>query len=281
MTPGTSLDLDDIAAALGGKVSGEWVRAPGPGHSAADDSLAIKIEGDNGLFVHSHAGDDLKECQAYVRAALGEAQFSRSAKRSESNSERTALALRLWNEAQPPAGTPVESYLKHRGLKLPETAELRYHDACPFSKRRHHAMLALVRDIVTDEPKGIHRTALTAYGDKLGRLSLGPIAGGAIKIFPARERLGVGEGIETVLSMSVLPGLENVPVWSLLSSGGLARFRRVPGVQQLFIAVDNDHAGRTAADNCLRRWGRAVFVRAEKPGQDLNDAMNAQREEAF
>jgi hypothetical protein len=142
-------------------------------------------------------------------------------------------------------------------------------------------MLALVRDIITDRPKAVHRTALNAYGYKLDRLSLGPTAGGAIKLFPAQEQLGVGEGIETVLSLRALPGLERLPVWSLLSSGGLERFPRLRRVRQLFIAEDHDEAGRKAANACLQHWGRAVFVRAEAPGQDLNDAINVQHEEPF
>jgi hypothetical protein len=278
MTRPCPLELKDIADALGGYVSGEWVRAPGRGHSSADDALAIKIAGEDQLFVYSHASDDRQECVAYVRAALGGARFAPSARRSVGDADRAACALRLWEEAREPAGTLVETYLKHRGLQLPETEAIRYHEDCPFQKERQPTMLALVRDIITDQPKAIHRTALNAYGYKLGRLSLGPTAGGAIKLFPAQGRLGVGEGIETVLSMRVLPRLEGLPVWSLLSSSGVARLPRLRHVRQLYIAVDNDDAGCTSAEACLRRWGRAVFVQAKAPGEDLNDAINPQLE---
>jgi hypothetical protein len=142
-----SLGLEDIAAALGGYVSGEWVRAPGPGHSAADDSLAIKVAGEDRLIVYSHAGDDPKDCAIFVRAALGGApRFARAAAKFPNDAERTARALRLWEEARSPAGTLVETYLKRRGLQLPETDAIRYHEDCPCGKERHPAMLALVTD---------------------------------------------------------------------------------------------------------------------------------------
>ena len=84
-----------------------------------------------------------------------------------------------------------------------------------------------------------------------------------------------------MLSLRALPGLELLPVWSLLNSGGLERFPRLRQVQQLVIAVDHDDAGRKAANACLQHWERAVFVQADTPGQDLNDAINTQHEEPF
>jgi hypothetical protein len=53
-------------------------------------------------------------------------------------------------------------------------------------------MVALVRDVVTDEPKAIHRTALSADGRKVTvsgteRLALGPLAGGAVKLTPMEK----------------------------------------------------------------------------------------------
>ena len=79
----------------------------------------------------------------------------------------------------------------------------RFHPDCPFGGERLPCMLALVRDIKTDNPVAIHRTALTKDGHKIDRMSLGPVGGGAIKISPDFEvhsGLMIGEGIETVLS---------------------------------------------------------------------------------
>src|SRR5207247_1103971 len=65
--------LNQIAAALGGKVRGRQVIAPGPGHASPhDESLSVKINdaGDD-LVVNSIAGDDPIECKDYIRGKLG------------------------------------------------------------------------------------------------------------------------------------------------------------------------------------------------------------------
>ena len=66
------LNLQTIARALGGDVTGGQVLAPGPGHSPKDRSLSVKLTGNGDEFiVFSHAGDDPIKCKDYVRAKLG------------------------------------------------------------------------------------------------------------------------------------------------------------------------------------------------------------------
>ena len=65
--------LQEIAQALGGEISAGQVKAPGPGHSPQDRSLAVKLSGIDpaGYVVHSFAGDDPIKCKDYVRGKLG------------------------------------------------------------------------------------------------------------------------------------------------------------------------------------------------------------------
>jgi len=66
--------LHELARALSGEISGGQVRCPGPGHSARDRSLSIKLElgAPDGFIVHSHApGDDDLKCKDYVLERLG------------------------------------------------------------------------------------------------------------------------------------------------------------------------------------------------------------------
>jgi 5S rRNA maturation endonuclease (ribonuclease M5) len=65
--------LAEIAAKLGGRVCGDQVKAPGPGHSAADDSLSVKPDAnaDGGFIICSHSGDNWKVCRDHVRSKLG------------------------------------------------------------------------------------------------------------------------------------------------------------------------------------------------------------------
>jgi RecA-family ATPase len=64
------LSLQQIARALNGEVCNGQVLAPGPGHSAQDRSLSVKINGDD-VLVHSFASDDQIACLKYVRDKCG------------------------------------------------------------------------------------------------------------------------------------------------------------------------------------------------------------------
>jgi len=52
-----------------GKVIGQQIRCPGPGHSRSDDSLSVKLDGED-VIVHSFSGDDLNTCKDFVRDRL-------------------------------------------------------------------------------------------------------------------------------------------------------------------------------------------------------------------
>jgi hypothetical protein len=145
-------------------------------------------------------------------------------------------------------------------------------------------MVCLVRDIITDEPKAVHRTALSPEGRKItiegkDRLALGPIAGGAIKLTGDADvglALGAGEGIETTLSLRLAPEFgATTPVWSVIAAAGIATFPVLGGIETLWIAVDHDPAGIKAAEACSARWrdaGREVFlVKPRVERTDLND----------
>ena len=202
-------------------------------------------------------------------------------KQVETNSNRNN-ALRLWTAAGPIAGTLAARYLAEtRGIDLaalPATIDnaLRFHPHCPFNGARHPCLLALMRDIVTDEPTGIHRIALTSDAHKIERWSLGKV--GAVKLWPAGPQLVVGEGIETVLAAATRIPYEDAPLrpaWALGSSGPLGYLPVIPGVERLIILVDHDEVGITAALTCTERWTRAkrtvVRLMPDEAGADFND----------
>jgi putative DNA primase/helicase len=201
---------------------------------------------------------------------------------------RTLKALELWNEAQPFRGSPAELYLRHSrgigdwldGFRLLDEA-LRFHPDCPFGDKRLPCMVALVRDVQTNVPVAVHRTALTAdrYPKRIDRMSLGPTGGGAIKLSADNEvqfDLLIGEGIETVLSAS--KQLKVRPAWSLIDRNGVARFPALQGIEGVTVAVDNDASGdgqRAAAECVNRLTSSGVDVYAVKPTfvGDFNDVI--------
>src|SRR5215471_14729925 len=60
------IDPQNLARALGGEASGNEIRCPGPGHSAEDRSLSVKVDpgAPDGFVVCPHAPhDDWRECR--------------------------------------------------------------------------------------------------------------------------------------------------------------------------------------------------------------------------
>jgi putative DNA primase/helicase len=210
------------------------------------------------------------------------------------NNQRRALAL--WDAAQPIVGTVAASYLEHQRGVLDVAlsvgdAVLRFHPRCPFKGHGFlPALLALYRNIDTDAPCAVHRTALTPDGRKLplltaadGRMTLGPTRGTAIKLIPDEDvstGLTIGEGLETVLSAMVK---DLSPAWALGGTGGVANFPILPGVEVLTIVVDHDrnHAGQQAALKCSTRWGgagrEALRIIPRFQGNDFNDVIISER----
>ncbi|MGB8739498.1 MAG: toprim domain-containing protein, partial [Xanthobacteraceae bacterium] len=177
-------------------------------------------------------------------------------------------ALKLWSGCVELRGTPAEYYLVSRGITvLPQGIEevLRFHPAGPFGSAQSPMLVALYRDIRTNEACAVHRTALSARGEKIGRMCQGPKAGAAIKLSADAEvaqGLVIGEGIETTLSAMML-GF--TPAWALGDAGGIGGFPVLAGVDGLTILVDHDAngAGQRQTVRCLERWlaaGREVLT---------------------
>ena len=75
---------------------------------------------------------------------------------------------------------------------------------------------------------------------------MGHILGNGVRFGTARDVLAAGEGIETVLSLRcVLPRLRMI---AALSASHLAALELPSSLRQLYIARDNDDAGRRAAE---------------------------------
>lgn len=276
------------ARALGGDVVGRnRVLCPGPGHSARDRSLSVTFTPD-GFTVFSHAGDDWRDCKDHVRERLGLGDFKPTDRRpapvavtpSPEDHDRTQRAVAIWREARPIQETPAEVYLASRGVSYQDEA-LRWHPSCPFGKgERHGCMIGLVRNIVTNEPQAIHRTAIDANGRKIDRKAYGPIGGGAVKLTDdadVSKVIAIGEGIETALSIRELPDLSNMPVWSVLSANGITAFPVLPGIESVWIAADNDASGtgqsaaRAAGERLHAAGIETIIIASTQAGADLND----------
>jgi putative DNA primase/helicase len=207
------------------------------------------------------------------------------------------FALDLWGSSRSIRETLAEDYLvRVRGVDIEQIPELdavlRFNPACPFGDDSPPCLIALIRNIVTDEPQAIQRTALSPDGRKIDRRGLGPKASGAIKLWPDAEvtyGLVVGEGLETVAAAATHiehKGTLLQPAWALIDRGNLSNFAPLPGIEALTILVDADEKGdgQKAARECVRRWadaGRAVIrLEPKELGTDFNNLVTREEESA-
>jgi hypothetical protein len=187
-----------------------------------------------------------------------------------------AAALKVWREGVDPRGTLAEIYLASRGLELGDDIAgevLRWH-------RGIRAMLALFRDIRTDEPRALCRTFLDQDGRKVERKFFGPVGGSAVKLDADEEvthGLHIGEGVETCMAARQL-GLR--PTWALGSAGAVAAFPILNRIECLTLLTEHCEVNARAVEQCAARWheaGREVIINEPIGGKDLNDAMRRVR----
>jgi hypothetical protein len=196
------------------------------------------------------------------------------------------LALRIWNEALDPRVPIIERYFKRRRLELSDDIAgrvVRFHPNCPWrnpdgTSERRPCLITAFRSIADDTLQAIQRTALTDDGQKIGRLSLGPMGGAAIKIDAdenVEQGLMVSEGFETGLSGWRL-GLR--PVWALGSADAIRKLPVLGGIDTLtiFRELDDRGANERAIRECGNRWaaaGREVVIATPHGGGDMNSAI--------
>ena len=194
-------------------------------------------------------------------------------------SRNLELARRIWTSAVDPIGSPVETYLRSRGVSLPDAPTIRFHPHCPRTGGALPAMVAVMVDPITGEPCGVHRTFLQPDGSGKAlvdkpKMMLG--SAGVVRLAdPISEGVGLAEGIETALS--AIQVIAWGPVWAAGSRGGVERFPVLPG-RFLTIFADGDAPGLAAARVCAKRWataGHEASIWAAPQDQDWNDAVRS------
>jgi hypothetical protein len=117
------------------------------------------------------------------------------------------------------------------------------------------ALLAKVTDL-DGRLTGLHRTWLDpATADKAPvippRKAMGNLLGHGVRIGKPVSVLAAGEGLETMLSLHLV--LPELPAAAALSANHLAALTLPTELRRLYIAVDADPAGLSAADQLAQR----------------------------
>lgn len=264
-----------------------------PAHDDRHPSLSIQGADNGAVLVRCHAGCDQSRVIAALRSrGLWQGRLHEhrhpndwpprrggDRQRDRDDTTRTGVALRIWAAAKPAIGTPVETYLRSRGLSLPVPNTLRFHAGLKHpSGGVWPAMVALVTSGTQGVPLAIHRTFLAGNGAdkapvKPQKMMLGPCGGGAVRLGAPGHVLMVGEGIETCLSAMTTTGHS---VWSALSTSGLRALDLPVDVREVIVLADGDPPGEAAARDCACRWarsGRRVRIAHPPNGLDFNDVL--------
>ena len=277
-------------------LGGDWFRsygtAPCPVCQQAgrkEQNALTLADGDNGRLMANCKKSDCTFRDIMAMASLRGVAYrapdpatiaQRETERRANAQRRAGQAERIWQEAQPIAGTAAEAYLRARGITCDLPPTLRFHPACFHgpTAQRFPAMVAAVEG----GSFAVHRTYLRPDGSgKAGleggdKLMLGATAGGAVRLTDGPGRLVVAEGIESGLSLAC--GLLDGPatIWAGLSTSGLRGLHLPAQPGLLTIACDGDTPGRAAAHALAERasaLGWQVDICDPGDGADFNDIL--------
>ena len=171
---------------------------------------------------------------------------------------------------------PVRSYLKARAL-LPSPIT-QYCARMPYYEDGKGAGFYPAMVHLFSGPDGNPLTYHVTYIDNDTKANvsapkkiitpLGPMTGGAIRLFPAGEVLGIAEGIETALACN---DQFSVPVWAAYSATLLEQWQPPEVSKIIWIFGDNDKSftGQSAAFNLAKRLHRSgLTVKVKIPDQE-------------
>jgi Toprim domain len=212
-------------------------------------------------------GDVAREARRFLNLPLPVDQPSPHAVRAAAPNGSPEAAQRLFAMSQPLSGTLADTYLQNRGIAhVHHGGSLRFHPRCYYKPddgaptETWPAMIACVTDL-NGAITGAHRTWLDPDGFDPIRFGKAPIAtprramgellGNAVRFGIGDEVLAVGEGIETMLSLCY--ALPSMAMAAALSANHLAAILLPVTLRRLYIAQDNDDAGKTAAEALGKR----------------------------
>lgn len=270
---GRSLFIRLRAGPMGMRAAGKWRDAATGEHGDLLDLIAANRR------LHDFT-DVIAEARAYLQLPRPEhAEPEPHAPMGSSEAAR-----RLWASAKPVLHTIAETYLRRRGITASLIdAPLRFHPRCYHraddgQRTTWPALLAAVTAL-DGTITGLQRTWVDPAGGKAPvdtpRRAMGCLLGNGVRFGQATDVVAVGEGIETMLSIrSALPDL---PVIAALSAAHLGAIDFWPNLRRIYIASDNDAAGRFATERLTARAAEAgieAIVLMPRLG-DFNDDLRA------
>lgn len=262
-TPGRSMFVRLTGPESGKGAAGKWTDAATGEHGDLLDLIAANKRLDS-------LAETLEEARHFL--SLPAPEPFHTAKRTPAPTGSPEAAWRLWAIARPIHGALAETYLRSRGITdLRNCGCLRFHPNCWYHADRDdlpgtpHAFPALIAAVRDNDGTltGLHRTWLDPSNTSKAniatpRRAMGDLLGHGVRFGPSGAIMIAGEGIETMLSLRQI--LPTMPMIAALSAAHLAAVEFPPMLRRLYIARENDPAGRGAYND--------LALRAQKAGVD-------------
>lgn len=254
-TPGRSLYVRLKGGESGKGAAGKWTDAATGEHGDLLDLISA-----------NRKLDTLRQTLDEARAFLSMPRPDPPPRQLPAPTGSPEAARRLFAMSKPIVGTVAEAYLRNRGLTaMRDCTALRFHPRCYYRgdeddprdsiRDAWPALLAAVTDL-SGTQTGAHRTWLDPSGrDKAPvstpRRAMGHLLGHGVRFGLGDDVMAAGEGIETMLSLrSVMPTL---PMVAALSANHLAALLLPPTLRRLYLARDDDEAGRYGVETLADR----------------------------
>lgn len=212
--------------------------------------------------------------------------LSSAAKKAAEDAKRSAKVAEIVAGAEDAAGTRVETYLRRRGITAtPLPPSIRF----LANAYNHYGALAALATDTQGQVHGLQLIYLTEDGRKAplkvqkrtNKAHDGWADVAAVR-FPGTAPVVLCEGVETALSVWQATGQES---WACLGISNIAR-APLPDGAPVIVARDGDAPNSKAdqqlcqAVTLLRARGHEVTVAEPPPGQDFNDVLQSDGEDA-
>lgn len=275
---------DSLGVQLKGRWRGHWCDWATDEHGDALDLVQGVLGFDTKREAMKWAMRWLGQQGASIGACPSQASSSGTDGPDDDARRRIRFARQMWCEATTTAGSPVETYLRGRGIDTTVPSSIRYAPILsqPGTGQTWPAMVAAVQ-APDDQVCGVQATFLTPGGAckapvSSSRVTWGRMCRGAVRLAPAGPRLGLCEGVEDALSVVQAVGM---PCWACLGTSGLRSVTLPcpPLAAEVVIFADHDRCGIDAANAAAERLhaqGRRVRIALPpEPDTDFNDLLCA------
>ena len=248
-------DGSAIAARLGGRRYSHYWMVCCPVHKERSPSCSIRDDGLITCFAGCSRAQVLAALDAlgFVDDGTTPPEFDR-----EYQKEQISKVQAVWEKAPVDDGR-VRNYLASRSITLTQIPEVLR--PSPFS---HTGILACVQQI-NGRITAIHNKGRGEKGKNGGCLLYGAVQLAA----PVDDELGLAEGIETALSVTILT---KVPCWATLGANRFDRVDLPDSLRLVHLFGDNDAPGRAAVERATARYSHLGYrVRCWRLPKQFND----------